>query len=220
MPPRSCKRKSAAVLPPNNATRNNKTRRFNQRFTARAVVVGNLHGFVLAKMIAATVRTKLADLVLKLRKFSGADEQVEPRGKIVALIAVSDVKRVFAMRRPFRRDAKVVADGHRRAFDRDAATEFGIHSAAFLDVALAFARARRRALDDGVDERATNRFVRDGVLRQIELEQAHGTFDVHADGAGINVRRRDEHAADGCAVIKSMLRASVVSRRPGEKFVA
>src|SRR4051812_38498303 len=73
---------------------------------ARAIVIRNLHGFTFAEMITATVRPKLSDLVLELWKFAGANQQVETRGEIIARIAVTDVERVFAMLRPFRRDTK------------------------------------------------------------------------------------------------------------------
>ena len=34
------------------------------------------------------------------------------------------------------------------------------------------------------------------VSGQIQLQKAHGAFDIHAYRAGINVRGRDQHATD------------------------
>ena len=79
------------------------------------------------------------------------------------------MKGVLAMLRPLRRDAEVLADGRGRAFNRDATTEFGVHVATFLYIALAFAGTRRSALDNGVDELAANRFGRHGINRQIKF---------------------------------------------------
>jgi hypothetical protein len=54
----------------------------------------------------------------------------------------------------------------RCAFDRDTTTEFGVHVATFLHIALAFARASRGAFHNGVDERAADGFVRHGIHRE------------------------------------------------------
>ena len=64
-------------------------------------------------------------------------------------------------------------------------------------------RGRRRwecARRSASIKRAADGLIRDRVRRQIELQQAHRAFDIHADRAGINVRRRDQHAADRRAV--------------------
>src|SRR4051812_6965201 len=107
---------------------------------------------------------------------------------------------IFTMLCPFRRNAEVFADGHRRTFNRDPTTELAIHVAIFFHIALTFACSGRRALHNGIDERAADGFVRHSIHRQIELEQTHGAFDVHADRAGIDVCWRDEHTTYGGAV--------------------
>lgn len=67
-------------------------------------------------------------------------------------------------------------------------------------MARAAAGAGGRAFEDCIDEGAAGFLVAHGIFGQIELEEAHAALDVNADGAGIDVRRRDEDAADGRAV--------------------
>ncbi len=125
---------------------------------------------------------------------------LQPRGEGVARVVVTDVVRVFAAQRPLGRDAKRSTDLGRRPFNERGLTDGVVHEASFLRVPVATARTSRRAVADGVDEGPTNRLVEHGVGRQIELQQAHRTLDVDADGAGVDVRGGDHHAAHGGAV--------------------
>ena len=110
------------------------------------------------------------------------------------------VGRVLATRRPLRRDAERFANLLRGPFGHGEHAEIAVDLARLLDRALAAAGAGRGALDDGVDERAAHRLVGDRVLRDVELEQRHRALDVHPDRAGIDMGRRDHHAADRRAV--------------------
>jgi hypothetical protein len=65
---------------------------------------------------------------------------------------------------------------------------------------LALARTGGRARDDGVDQRAADLAVAHFLAGNVELQQAHAALDVHADGAGVDVRGRDQHAAHRRAV--------------------
>src|SRR5207247_5490098 len=67
---------------------------------------------------------------------------------------------------------------------------------------LAAARPGGRAFKYRINERATDCFVRNLVRRQVELQETHRAFDVHADRTGINVRGRREHATDRLAVAR------------------
>ena len=62
--------------------------------------------------------------------------------------------------------------------------------------ALIATRASGRAFENCINERAANGFVRYLIGRQLELQEAQRAFDVHADRAGIDVRRRCENATD------------------------
>src|SRR5690242_7908636 len=107
---------------------------------------------------------------------------------------MGDVRGVFAALRPFERDAEGVQDFRRGTFRDDFYAERFTDFAGFARGTLATPRAGGRAFENGVDELAADGFVHDLIRGQIELQKTHRAFDVHADGAGINVRWRREHA--------------------------
>jgi hypothetical protein len=98
------------------------------------------------------------------------------------------------------------ADRVRGPFDHRLSAERLLDKPRLRHVPLTLAGAGRRPFADGVDQRAACRPVGDLVGRQVELQQAHRTFDVDADRAGVDVRRRDEDAADRRTVAEVAVR--------------
>src|ERR1041384_1020742 len=98
---------------------------------------------------------------------------------------MTDVRRVFATFRPIQRNAERVQNLRRRAVRDD------FHAERFADLAgltrrtLAATWASGRAFENRINQRATDRFVRYLIRRQVELQEAHRAFDVHAHWAGI-----------------------------------
>ena len=114
---------------------------------------------------------------------------------------MADVPRIFAAAGPFGRNAQL----RRRRSPTRLRRAAGLPSSRrqcrdFVRIPLAAAGAGRRPLADGVDQCAPRRAVDDRIGRQVELQQAHRALDIDADRPGIDVRRRDHHAADRRAV--------------------
>jgi hypothetical protein len=86
---------------------------------AGAVIVADLHRFAFAEMIATAVGTELAHLVLELGEPARADEEIETRGEVIALVVVAEMEGILAALRPLGRDAEIAADVLGRAFNRD-----------------------------------------------------------------------------------------------------
>ena len=129
-----------------------------------------------------------------------SQEHVETLREVIVRSVVADVRGVFAALRPFRRNAERVADAlptrlrSRRVYPSfaDAARLRTVRWPRPGPVGVRFSNA-------SISARRTGRSLI-SLRRQVELQQAHRAFDVHADRAGINVRRRNQHATDRRAV--------------------
>ena len=115
---------------------------------------------------------------------------------------MTEVRAIFTTLCPIHGDSEGFADFFARALRHHLFTEFRIHGTRLLGRALTATRTRWRAFDDGLDQRATDRLVRDSVIRNIELEQTHGALDVHAHRSRIDMSRRNHHATYRCTVTR------------------
>ncbi len=161
----------------------------------RAIVVEQAHYFAFAEMIAAAIRTKLRDLFEEVGELVGA-QPVEPQRERGIRSVVGDVCRVFATLRPGQGNAERVQYLRRRAVRGNLHPERFSNLASLSRGTLAATRAGGCPFENRINERATDGFVRNLVRGQVELQEAHRTLDVHADRAGINVRRRRENATN------------------------
>ena len=157
-------------------------------------------GFGFAEVVAAAVGAELGDFVGEVGEDIVVKEQVEAQGECVGGAVVAGVVGVFAAGGPFGRDAEGFADFLGSAVDGERFAGVGGDAAGFFDGALAAAGAGGDAFEDGVDDVAAELDVIERVGGDVHLEEGHGAFDIDADGAGVDVGRRDEDAADGCAV--------------------
>src|SRR5687768_7424746 len=97
---------------------------------------------------------------------------------------------ILATLRPFQWNAESVADFRRCAVGRDFDPKLFADFACLANRTLAATWTSRRPLEDGIDQCASQRLVRELIAKQVELQEAHRTLDVHADRAGIDVRGR------------------------------
>ncbi len=162
--------------------------------------VDDASDFAFAEVVSAAVGAELADFVGEVFDALGGEDEVEAVLEGVVGPVVGAVGGVLAAGGPFGRDAEGLADAFGGAFGDGEGAGFAIDVACTFDGALAAACAGGGAGDDGFDEGAAGFFVGDDVLGDVELEEGHGAFDVHADGAGVDVGWGDHDAADGCAV--------------------
>jgi hypothetical protein len=152
-------------------------------------------------MITAAIRTELRDLLDEVGELIRA-QPVETQRKRGVRSVVADVRRVFATLRPFQWNAERVQHLRRRAVRGHLHAERLADLSSLAGRTLAAPWAGRRALENCINECAADGFVRHLVRRQVELQEAHRAFDVHADRAGINVRARREHGTDRRAVAR------------------
>jgi len=108
---------------------------------------------------------------------------------------VANVSRIFTAFHPF--DGEVERLTHRRRCPLGGKQEpqFLADFSRFLDGTLASASAGRRAFRNGIDQGAADRAVGHLIRRQIELEKAHRTLDVHAHRPRIHMSRRNQDTA-------------------------
>ncbi len=164
------------------------------------MVVGS-HHLALAEVVAAAVASQLAHFLGEDLLVAGLIEgAVEAVAQGIGGAVVADVLGVFAALDPVLRDSQFAAEFGGCALGDDAATQGGVDRAALGGLALASARAGGGAFQDRFDEGAAGALVLHGGFGKVQLQEAHGALDVHADGAGVDVRRRDQGAADGGAV--------------------
>jgi hypothetical protein len=154
----------------------------------------------LPEVVASPVGTELRDLVLQAAKGRRVDVEVESLRQSIGGLVMADMERVLAMVRPFGRDAELAADCFRGAFHERLSADDFVDRPGLRRVTLASAGAGRDSFTNGVDERPADRLVDDRIRRQVELKQAHRALDVDSHRPGIDVCRRDHHAADGSAV--------------------
>ena len=113
---------------------------------------------------------------------------------------MSDVKAVLAAAGPFEGDAERLANFGARPLSNDLHSRFAADHAALGSERWPAARAGGQTLADRRDQGAANLPIRDRISGNVHLQKAHRAFDVHANRAGINMRRRDHDATDGRAV--------------------
>ena len=163
---------------------------------------GRVHAddFALAEVIAAAVAAEPGDFFGEVAQRSVGEVFRQAVAQRVGRAVVAGVEAVFAAGDPLFRHAERGADFGRGTFGDGLGADIDRDATALFHRALAAAGAGRQALADGFDQRSANFLIRHGVGRQIELQQAHGALDVHAYGAGIDVRWRHQHATHGRAI--------------------
>ena len=116
-------------------------------------VVGNLHDFALAKMVAAAVGAELRDLLGELRQGIGGQEMVDPIGQGVAGCRRARCGPSPRTVRPIRLGCPAHGTRPASAFDDDLPAQRGIDPTRFRHVSLPHAGPGRSAIADRVDQR-------------------------------------------------------------------
>ena len=155
-----------------------------------------MHHLALAEVVAAAVGAELGDLGVEVVDAPPVEMALEtgPEGAARAIVAV--VAGILAARRPFRWDPELGTDLLRGTFDEEPSSGVGRHLTPLLHMPLPPPGTGGGPVADGLDQGPADGLVGDRLLREVELEQAHRTLDVDTDRPGIDVRRRNEDAAD------------------------
>lgn len=156
--------------------------------------------FSLAEVVSAAVGAELLGLAGEAVMVTVVEHFCETFFERGNGAIVGKVSRVFATVRPVSGDAERFADFFGRPLGHDFLAEFSVNFAAVLDGTGSFASSGGGAVADGFDEFASDAWIGDLVVIDVELEERHGTLDIDSDRAWVDVGGRSHHATDGCAV--------------------
>ena len=137
-----------------------------------AVIVREVHHFTFAKMVAAAIRTELADLFEKVGELIGT-QPVKPQHERVLRPVMTDMRGVFATLCPFDWDPKCVQHLCRCTLCG------GLHAEGLADLAglahgtLTTTRTGGRAFENRVNQRPADGLIPHLIGWQVELQEAH-----------------------------------------------
>ena len=151
-------------------------------------------------MVTAAIRSQLLHLVLEVPHPVVSEVPFHAFREGPDGIVVTHMGGILTTKRPFRRNSQRLTYGCTGSFRHRLKSEGTADLTRLLRRALPLARAGRSAFHDGVDQGPANLTVDDVFLRQVQLEQAHGTLDIHAHRARIDVGRRDHDTTNRRAI--------------------
>src|SRR4051812_42439088 len=134
----------------------------NSGCVTRAIIIQQVDHLAFAKVIAATIRAKLADLFYKIGELIRA-QPVETRGKRYVGPIMPNMSRVFTAVRPLNRNSQRMQYLRRSTMCSNLLAQQFTNFPCFTGRALSAARASRCAFQDGIDQGTADGFVRNLV---------------------------------------------------------
>ena len=167
---------------------------------SRSGIVDQTRDLAFSEVVSSAVRTELGDFFGEVLHAFGFEDEIKTGSERVVGTIISGVERVFAARSPVAWDSQCLADLGGCPLGHGFGSKNAVHMACFLHASLAAACTGRSAGDNGLDERPAGPLVHDRVLRDVHLEQGHGTLDVHTHRSRIDMGGGNHHAANRRAV--------------------